>query len=241
MVRRACSLDLHQARYIHKRGKIDMVSRRSLNKLALLVKSCGVTFESVMTLTFGQNYPMSGREAKRMLNSFLVQSKRGFGNYEYVWVLEFQERGAVHFHLALTLPPPTDSERETFSEIWQRISTPMHWQYCPLPGHGQNEQKSIELWTDFACLSVHNHPKAWEAVRKSDGVGRYFAKYANKLRQKKVPVWYSDVGRFWGASRGVKLPDAVEVYGTDSQVREFLEAKGRNVQNWQALPKIVLF
>lgn len=217
-----------------------MVTSRSMNKLALLVRSCGVEFLSVMTLTYGQNYPMNGRETKKHLNNFLVASRRLWGAFEYVWVLEFQQRGAVHFHVATTLAPPTDAERHEFALVWTRISVPGDWLYCELFDAGGRYIPGQTLGCMLAGYMVHSHHRSWEPIKKLDGVGRYFAKYANKLRQKKPPSFYRDVGRFWGASRGVKMPDGEYLYGTDSQIRDFVELRGRNVETWQVLPKIIL-
>jgi len=217
-----------------------MVSKRSLNKLALLVKSSGVTFTSVMTLTYGVNYPTSGRQAKKNLNHFLVSTKRVFGAFEYVWIIEFQARGACHFHIATTLAPPTSLERSVFADIWKGISTPYSWLYCQVDNVGGRFLEGQTLLTDHAVYDVHSHPKSWEGIRKKDGIQRYFAKYANKLQQKDVPSFYRDVGRFWGASRGVKLPPGKYYHGSDDEVRQVALAYGRDISSWRVLPKIIL-
>lgn len=242
VVQRRSNLPLFWSRkYLRVRGRIKVVSKRSLNKLALIIKSCGVSFGSIMVLTYGGNYPMSGKKAKEDLNKFLIYAKRSFGGFEYVWVLEFQERGAVHFHIATTLHPPDELTRLVFASIWQKISTPMEWEYCRLEEKPQDGQDGAFHRTDINCLRVHCFPRHWEAIRKKEGVGRYFAKYANKLRQKQVPSWYSDVGRFWGASRGVKLPEPELLPATDRQAREVAMEMGRTVANWEYLPKTILF
>jgi hypothetical protein len=227
---------------LHKieRGKITVVSKRSLNKLALTVRSCGVNFSSVMTLSYGLNYPHSGRVAKRHLNAFLVGAKREFGPFDYFWVLEFQKRGAVHFHIATTLPEPDYLQRSAFAHIWTRIAFP-DWSYSELlkdstkPFYAGETVNARQLG-----YLVHVHVKAWEKVRSDDGMSRYLAKYANKLRQKEVPDWYSDVGRFWGASRKVKLPEGDNYHGSETEARQVLELRGRDVKSWRVLPKIVL-
>jgi len=240
-VDRSCNLVFNRASYSHVRGKVEMVSRRSLSNLALLVRSTNVKFRSLLTLTYGANYPMSGKLAKKHLNHFLVASKRAFGAYDYIWVLEFQERGAVHFHIASTLPPPGELEREEFARLWQRISTPESWMYCQLDIVGRRLVQGQTLLTDRAVLDVHMHPNAWEKVRKGDSLHRYFAKYSTKIRQKEVPGWYSDVGRFWGASRDVRMPAGEYFHGGDADVRELAKEQGRDVASWRVLPKIIFF
>lgn len=217
-----------------------MVSKRSLARLALLVRGTGIEFRSLMTLTYGANYPLSGRKAKKDLNHFLIASKRAFGSYDHIWVLEFQERGAVHFHIATTLPEPNILQREIFAKIWQEISTPYSWMYCQLEFDGKKFVPGQTLLTDESVREVHMHSKSWEGVRKKDSLHHYFAKYCTKIRQKKVPSWYSDVGRFWAASEGVRLPDGENFHGNEESVRQVALAYGRDLKQWQVLPKIIL-
>jgi len=205
-IKRSCVVEMWGKNYQHERQKIVRVTSRSLNRLALIVRSSGVQFLSLMTLTYGANYPLSGRIAKKHLNTFLVDCRRKFGSFDYFWVVEFQDRHAIHFHIATTLPAPSAADRSLFADIWTRISTPEHWAYCPLYVKKKRIYHEVILWTDLAVWEVHFFPKHWEAVREQDGMQRYIAKYANKLRQKTVPENFQDVGRFWATSKGVKMP-----------------------------------
>jgi len=240
VIRRSCNLTYVGVRHSHLRGEIALLSKRSLNRLALLVRSSGIKWGSLMTLTYGVNYPHNGRVAKKHLNAFLVAARREFGPFEYFWVLEFQERGAVHFHIATTLPEPDIFQREAFAHIWARISQEGDWPYLPVSPETGCVYHDLLRYTRSACYSVHVHPKSWEKVKSDDGMGRYLAKYANKLKQKEVPVWYRNVGRFWGVSRGVKLPEGRDFYGNEAGAREVLGLHGRDVNGWKVLPKIVL-
>lgn len=84
-----------------------------------------------------------------------------------------------------------------------------------------------------------SHHKTWEPIREEDGARRYVAKYATKTKQKDVPEWFGDIGRFWGASRGVKdsreRPRIVQL--TDGELREILTKSGRKVGEWDVLPR----
>jgi hypothetical protein len=240
IVRRGSNLNLNRQNYLHGRKKIFMVSKRSLSKLALLVRGCGVKFTSLMTLTYGANFPMSGRIAKKHLNHFLIASKRAFGPYEYVWVLEFQERNAVHFHIATTLPEPDVLSRAIFAKMWASISTPYSWWYSRVEEPYGKENFKGELFTDSAVENQHQSLEHWERVRNDDSLHHYFAKYTMKIRQKKVPSHYSDVGRFWAASSGVTLPDGEYFHGNNADVKELASAHGRYITDWDVLPKIIL-
>jgi hypothetical protein len=240
IIKRQSLLELNRRIYNHKRGIVKVLSRRSLNKLALLVRSSGVKWRSVLTLSYGVNYPLDGKIAKRHLNAFLVAMKREFGAFEYFWVLEFQGRGAVHFHLACTLPEPDIVDRQKFARIWTRISVELDTDYCSLLEKEKSPEYHQVFNTRKTGYNVHVHSKSWEAVKSQDGMGRYLAKYANKLKQKNVPKHYQNVGRFWGVSRGVKLPDPKHFFGSDQQIREALRFAGRDVGKWECLPQIVL-
>lgn len=206
-IKRSCVVEMWGRAHKHERGRIVRVSARSLNRLALLVRSSGIQFRTLMTLTYGQNYPLSGKIAKRHLNTFFVDAKRKFGHFEYFWVVEFQGRGAIHFHVATTLAPPTFAQRETFADMWARISQPESWEYCRLKDKPKGDVDGRVLRTDWASYDVHLNENHWAKVKDDAGMGRYLAKYANKIRQKDVPDHFRDIGRFWAASRGVSMPE----------------------------------
>jgi hypothetical protein len=240
ILKRNCLLFQNRGNYSHLRGVISVVNKRSLNRLALLVRSCGVNFSSFLTLSYGANYPMDGRVAKKDLNHMLVSMRRAFGLFEYVWVIEFQDRGACHFHMATTLLPPSGLDRVVFASLWGRISTPHSWPYWSVYFENGRILPKKRLVTDRAVREVHMHADQWSPIRKQDGVAHYFAKYANKLEQKDVPDFYRNIGRFWGASRGVRLPDGEYYHGGDRDVRAVASAYGRNLNSWRVLPKIIL-
>lgn len=240
IIRRQSLLRIGGKNYKHQRGTVTVLSRRSLNKFALLVRSSGVKWQSVWTLSYGVNYPLDGKIAKQHLNKFLIYAKREFGEFQYFWVLEFQQRGAVHFHIGCTLPPPNIFQRQRLADIWQNISTPMSWRYTQVEFSEFSHCYGDELSTDMAVWEVHTHHKSWERVRDEGGMSHYLAKYANKLYQKTVPGHYRNVGRFWGVSSGVRLPEPSHFFGDDRQIREALTFAGRDVGQWECLPQIVL-
>jgi len=126
----------------------------------------------------------SGREVKRDLNRFLVDLHRTYPGSGCLWILEFQRRGTVHFHLWLTVPVSKELH-EFMANLWHRIAEP-----------GSEEH-----------LRFHLHLKnfiPWEM--RSAG---YLCKYLDKEHQKKVPDGFEDVGRFWGASRGLVKPGVI--------------------------------
>lgn len=65
-----------------------------------------------VTLTFGENVTDVG-EANRAFKLFMQRLRYRYGDFRYLAVVEFQERGAVHYHMLLSLRyiPHSDLER----------------------------------------------------------------------------------------------------------------------------------
>lgn len=57
-------------------------------------------FSIMATLTYGKDYPRDGQRVKAHLRAFVERLRRRewFADNSLVWFLEFQERGAPHFH-----------------------------------------------------------------------------------------------------------------------------------------------
>jgi hypothetical protein len=84
-----------------------------------------------------------------------------------------------------------------------------------------------------------SHFSTWEAIKKQDGAKRYVAKYACKPYQKVVPIWFGDIGRFWGCSKGVRenreTPRVIAL--TEDELRQILRDAGHGVAEWDVPPK----
>ena len=91
--------ECEEKKEIVKRGKIKGFSNKSRKRLIELVASCGKIEKAVfLTLTYGQNWP-SNTEAKRHIKVFLQRVERLFPKSSGIWRMEFQDRGAPHFHI----------------------------------------------------------------------------------------------------------------------------------------------
>lgn len=214
-----------------KRGRVTYLSRRSLSKLAFLVTVNSGWLKSMITLTYPVNYPISGKEAKGDLNAFLVALKRHHKGVRYIWFMEFQERGAPHFHILLDQSRPPRSEVRKMSEIWCNIVAPVDWRYSRLSDR-------YELSLRDACEYFNYRDEFWENQKKPDGLAHYAVCYATKLEQKKPPEWFNLTGRFWGSSRDFTYGYSVDFSGDDNAVREFLASAGRDFGGYEYLPKI---
>lgn len=189
-------------------------------------------FRSMITLTYGKIYPLDGKEVKRHLNNVLTWLRRKFDGVEYLWFLEFQpQRGAPHFHI-ITNIAETTSDVFNLANYW---STGVAIKWATVTDDNRDEREEMRR----KMFAVHCHSKTWERVREFDGVARYVTKYATKLEQKKVPAKYSDVGRFWGVSSGVKTPDVSEEPMSEAELRDYLADYGHPAANWDVIPKFL--
>ena len=213
------------------RGQITRLSQKSLNRLHFLVQTTSIKFQSMLTLTY-LCPPISGLQAKADLKGALQWLKRrANGDFHYVWWAEFTQAGAIHFHVLLsTKPQPGD--RVDFALYWLARTDQGQGRYCDL-------RRRREMQVRESILRVAGHPKSWEVIRKPDGARRYVAKYATKTYQKNVPVWFQDIGRFWGASKSVreKRYKPKIVVANDDEVVKILRSCGHSAGQWDLLPR----
>lgn len=218
IVKRECLL---QAKPGGRKQGIAKFSRSSLYRVLFLVSETEVRFKSMLTLTYPKEYPMSGRECKKHLNKLLVWMRTKM-TFEYLWFMEFQVRGAPHFHVLLDFQVQDDLKAELASK-WAKYVA-----------HKQDESVYHKVFR------VHNHKSAWQNIRNPDGARRYVAKYAAKAKQK-TPGDIEDVGRFWGASREVKnsIGEPYTRPVTEDELRGQLHTDEHPAHAWGVIPKYV--
>ena len=203
-----------KSQHVPSRGEVKGRSKVSLARLAFLAANTNVTFTSMMTLTFPALSTNRGEEIKKTFRAFLTLSRRQFGDYSYIWFLEFQRRGTPHFHVLTTVKNTQQYKRDQFAKIWSELAAPLDVEYCDLATRKMFHVKQSEVF------DVHRRREAWEQIRKQDGARRYMLKYALKKEQIKVPPGYEKVGRFWGHSYDVK-PSPVTTIDVDHD--EFIQ------------------
>lgn len=157
------------------RGPIERFSGRSKSRLAAYLATCTARYQYMGTLTYGVDFPSWGPDAKRHLDLFLQWLLRRMrrlsgspADESICWFLEFQKRGAPHFHLFYTRRIPWKEAAQQWARI---IGDPGIWRTS----------------TRFEKLNSGR-----------GGTVSYARKYAAKLTQKVVPHGYEGVGRFWG-------------------------------------------
>jgi len=228
------------------RKAIRVLSRRSLIRLGLVATSTCFQYHSILTLTYGPNFPRDGKEVKRHIKRVIAwMGKRGV--VDYLWFVEFQARGAPHIHMFCDFNQfQADNLRLDLALYWSSLVEPEEWQYCRVYVNKRtgtiDKSSANPMTTREAVLKVHSHPKVWEGLRSKDGAMRYAVKYATKAEQKKIPVEYANMGRFWATTHKNSLKNLVKfwIYTDEDGVIDMCQRMGREFSSWEYLPKIIL-
>jgi len=102
-----------------KRGAVTGLSKDSRRRLSILLASLVEVSTWHITLTWGATYPDEPAEVKRVIHSWGAVARR-LGHCG-VWRLEWQKRGAPHFHV-LILGDLDPSQESSLVAAWARIS-----------------------------------------------------------------------------------------------------------------------
>jgi len=166
------------------RKEIRMFTDDARKRLAWTAANTPIEFVTMVTLTYPRTYPEDGRACKQHLRAWLEWQRRTWDSPSYLWFLEFQARGAPHFHI-LTTHPMVEDDKPTLSLAWYKTVN---------SGDARHWRAGTRI----------------ETIRTTDGAKRYAVKYALKMRQKTLPPGFTWPGRFYGYSRDVKpYPRAV--------------------------------
>lgn len=215
-----------------ERAQIEEFSAKSRNKMLFTVCTTKVQFNSLITLTYGVEFPLGGNLVKAQFVKMLKRLKR-YGIKEYVWYLEFQKRNAPHFHVMVDKKVTKgDGRLDWLGTSWGKVIGANGVKYSSLRDRTVRDQYS-------SVVKANSSPRAWEAVKSRDGAIRYMAKYALKTRQKDVPENYRNVGRFWGVSSGVRREriDSLDLSMGGQDLRVWLGAVGHTTKDWDVVPK----
>ncbi len=180
-------------------GRITEFSFRSRYRLLHTVKNADCDFHTMATLTYPAEFPASGRIVKGHLKTFFKRLLRQWPGVQGVWFLEFQRRGAPHFHVLLSLK---------LWEVGELVERKRHFRgqtkiFRTVP---EIQEMVSRWWFEIVGSGDEKHLRAGcavEQIEEQDGALRYAACHASKPHQKDVPEGFEDVGRFWGVVGGV--------------------------------------
>jgi hypothetical protein len=184
-----------------RRGEVAMFSPASAARLTRTARNAFPALISQFCLTYHHSTP-DGPTAKKHLDSWLKVLRRAAPGVGYLWILEFQTRGAPHFHVWLTAP---------YSEaLWKRLGAA--WNRLAEPSSSEHLWWHTEERYDPSTRRLQRSFMPWDMK----GAG-YLRKYMSKEAQKCVPDGFGWCGRFWGCTRGL-VPDPVEIDAGDLPV-----------------------
>ena len=180
-----------------KRGRVTTFSRRSRTRLIRTfsrLQTSRVSSPLFVTLTYHHAHEAEGHNPAEDLNTFLVALRRDHPTVQYMWRLEFQARGAPHFHLLLFARSPVKSLKSDSFERWLATS----W-------HRIADPNSVH----HAARGVH--------VREADSYRKaysYLSKYTAKISSADGRQYK---GRRWSRSRSLPVHPIKEYELTDQQ------------------------
>lgn len=165
---------------IANRGSIVSFSPSAGQRMRRFLRESISDYRTMVTLTYPGFFDSNGKEVKEHLRRMLQEFKREFQRvepnnvmaYSSFWFLEFQQRGAPHFHIFTTAKFPKD----WIAKKWYEIV-------------GSDDIRHLHAGTRVETI-----------LAGREGCISYASKYAAKLEQKDVPEEYHNVGRFWGVS-----------------------------------------
>lgn len=156
---------------------------------------------------FSEKYEREAKSEQKKKSNSRKRGNKKPTELSILWVMEFQERGAIHFHLWCS----HFVGKNRLRLLWNRIiNTPI-------------ETPSTDV-------------RAWRAYSKS-GLSCYVAKYANKQMQKTLPPELAEqgAGRWWGIIGDVSRPLFVTTEITAEDCEEFnkraAELNYKHIQN----------
>ena len=217
------------------RGEVAGFSGRSRRRLFRRASATdwAVLGRSVfVTLTYPSEFPLDGRRVKRDLAVFRRAWDSKYGSAVGMWKLEFQRRGAPHFHLALLCDSDDDLKavRSWVAETWYRVV-------------GSGDRRHLHAGTQVQLLAAN--PAAYFAGYVGGSKG-------SKEYQNHAPEGFASVGRYWGSwglrvqwdERAVTLSEffalrrLVSSYGAsrrraDGSLAPGLRCSGRVAGGWQ--------
>lgn len=202
------------------RGEIKGFSVKSRKRLMRKTARIGARTAVFLTLTYPKRYP-TPYEAKKHLRAFLERIRRRWPESSAIWRLEFQERGAPHFHLIFYNLPfiPFPVVRAWWSHIIRRYVD------------GFMPRVNLKFLRDVRAVSRY----VSKYVAKADSSSIFISgPYLHATSQQTAddlngrssgPCGYpyiqeTRVGRFWGIFNAPALPMAMQIHVTFQVVTE---------------------
>ena len=160
-------------------------SRERLRRRAVSLpweEAVGAGGVGMVTLTYPEPFPTDGRVAKAQLKRLYERWRQRYGKPMGMWKMEFQGRGAPHFHCFVGLPEPEEEFRAWLLRQWYEVV-------------GSEDERHLFHGVDISRWR-------WGTLGENRArVGEYFGRHGAKgwkSYQNRVPEGYISPGQFWG-------------------------------------------
>lgn len=169
-----------------KRGVVSGFSAAARKRMLEMLNK--LTFERItfVTLTYPAVWNPDGHEYKKHLRRFRARIERKFGKVRVLWRLEFQQRGAPHYHLLFFDAPWI--EKSWLSDAW--------WGSV-----GSRDADHREYGTNIRGVASQG---------ENGKIISYVAKYAAKPLDNKAVTDDSWTGRYYGRWN-IETPAPIEL------------------------------
>lgn len=190
----------------HKRGIITNFSERSrhrMQKLIAMLEVDKLDYPTFNTLTFHNLNAISATKSKYYLAQYCKKIKRLYPNAAWIWRMEYQKRGTIHFHLILFL---STKEKINLNEY--------------------QKNQLISFWHSVTCEESKHHliyGCNFTKIKDFKHLLLYVSKYACKIDS---TFQTKSDGRHWGKSQNLPIrPFTVLQVSqkTETQFRRFLK------------------
>lgn len=198
---------------MRKKGDIKGLSKDSRRRLIKKVNKVDYKNREMpywVTLTYPQRFPTDSQEYKADLDAFLKRLKRKFGEVEYIWRLEFQKRGAPHYHLILFLPDwegKIQYLRKWISRNWYEVAQ-RFWD--------RKDEKHLKAGTN--CKRIKNYRQLISYVSK------YMGKCDDKVKDTPGRVWAASTN--WGDHIGSVVVSGKGLVRFIRIIRGYIKSQG---------------
>ena len=201
-----------------RKGDIQGFSRKSRSRMLKKINQLDPDRISNLyhvTVTYPSRFPTDGITHKTDLDVYIKRIKRRFGeDIALIWKLEFQKRGAPHYHILLLLPKEYNLLylREWFKKNWKEVAQ-RFW------------DEKVENHKRISCDPV-------DSLKKS---GFYITKYLTK-EEEDTPL---NQGRYWGCTRnwGDLIQEYIKLTG--KQLIHFRRLMKRYLKGSKRFQKLV--
>lgn len=233
------------------KAKMTVISRKSITNAVEVLTNAEPELQSMIVATYPETYPDDGRIVKAHHKALNEAIRRKLGDFSYFTAVEYQKRGAPHYHEGTsfdlsalgpvstlqrkkmtrrkptyqTVKPLQDWAFETWLDIISRPDISYSGEPLNWSGIDDDDQEMMRK-----AYYHYNSGFSWEVMREKDGAKRYFVKELTglKLYQKTIPADFQNPGRHFLYSYDMQFnpKDAIEFAIDGGSLRELLVVSG---------------